>query len=140
LFAKDNKKFADPGKYRKVDVKIKGSKRELPKFEDVPKRMLEYITWLNKERKNLHPVLFAAEANRRLGDIHPFSDGNGRVARLVMNTCLFQHRYFPVCIPVLTRSEYFNLIETSDSDAFDEYIADLELQTIKDLILFFKVK
>jgi len=85
-------------------------------------------------------VLFAAEANRKLGEIHPFSEGNGRIARLVMNTCLFQHRYFPVCIPVLTRSEYFNIIETSDSDSFDEYIAELELQTIKDLILFFKIK
>jgi len=140
LFAKDNKSFTDPGKYRKVDVKIKGSNRELPKFEEVPKKMLEYIGWINKERNNLHPVLFAAEANRRLVNIHPFSDGNGRIARLVMNACLFQHRYFPVCIPVLTRSEYFNIIETSDSEAFDEYIADLELQTIKDLILFFKIK
>jgi len=140
LFAKDNKSFTDPGKYRKVDVKIKGSKRELPKFEEIPNKMLEYITWINKERKNIHPVLFAAEANRRLGNIHPFSDGNGRVARLVMNTCLFQHRYFPICIPVLKRSEYFNIIETGDSETFDAYIAELELQTIKDLILFFKIK
>jgi Fic family protein len=140
LFTKDNKSFTDPGKYRKVDVVIKGSKRPLPKFEDIPNKMLEYITWLNKERKNLHPVLFAAEANRRLGNIHPFSDGNGRVARLVMNTCLFQYRYFPVSIPVLKRSEYFNIIETNDNDAFGNYIAELELQTIKDLLLFFKIK
>jgi len=140
LFAVDNKKFINPGKYRKLDVKIKNSTRELPKFEAIPDKMLEYITWLNKERNNIHPVLFAAEANRRLGNIHPFTDGNGRVARLVMNTCLFQYRYFPVSIPVLKRSEYFNIIETNDRDAFGDYIAGLELQTINDLIKFLHLK
>jgi len=140
LFSINNKKFINPGKYRKVDVKIKGSERVLPKFEDIPDKMLEYITWLNKERNNIHPVLFAAEANRRLGNIHPFTDGNGRVARLVMNTCFFQYRYFPVSIPVLQRSEYFNIIEKNDRDAFGDYIADLELQTIEDLIKFLKIK
>jgi Fic family protein len=140
LFTIDNKKFMYPGEYRKVDVKIKGSKRVLPKFEEISDKMLEYIRWLNKERNNFHPVLFAAEANRKLGNIHPFSDGNGRVARLVMNTCLFQYRYFPVSIPVLKRSEYFNLIETNDSNDFGNYVAELELQTIKDLMRFLHIK
>jgi len=140
LFSIDNKKFINPGKYRKVDIKIKGSERVLPKFEAVPDKMLEYIGWINKGRNNLHPVLFAAEANRRLGNIHPFTDGNGRVARLVMNTCLFQYRYFPVSIPVLQRSEYFRLVEQNDSGAFGDYIAALELQTIEDLIKFLKIK
>lgn len=140
LFTIDNKKFTDPGKYRKVDVVIKGSKKTLPKFEDVPDKMLEYIAWLNKERNNYHPVMFAAEANRKLGNIHPFNDGNGRVSRLVMNTCLFQDKFFPVCIPVLQRSHYFNLLETNDSSHFGNFIAELELQTIKDLIRFFHIK
>jgi len=140
LFAKDNKEFLNPGKYRKNDVKIKDSKRVFPKFEEVPSKMLEYITWLNKERKNLHPVLFAAEANKRLENIHPFSDGNGRVARLVMNTFLLQHRYFPVSIPVLRRSEYWGTLEETENDSIGEFIAELELQTIKDLLFFFKIK
>jgi Fic family protein len=140
LFAKDNEKFIYPGRYRKVDIKIKGSGRVLPKFEEISNKMLEYITWLNKERSNYHPVLFAAEANRRLGNIHPFSDGNGRVARLVMNTCLFQHRYFPVSVPVLKRSEYYHFIETDDGEGFGNYVAELELQTIKDLIMFLQIK
>jgi Fic family protein len=140
LFTIDNNKFIDPGKYRKIDVSIKESKRVLPKFEDIPDKMLEYIGWLNKERKKYHPVLFAAEANRKLGNIHPFNDGNGRVARMVMNTCLFQDKYFPVSIPVLKWEEYFDLIEANNSDDFGMYIARLELQTIKDLMKFLHVK
>jgi len=140
LFTIDNKKFLDPGKYRRVDIIIKGSKRKLPKFEDIPDKMLEYITWLNKERNNYHPVMFAAEANRRLGNIHPFNDGNGRISRLVMNTCLFQDKFFPVCIPVLQRSKYFNLVEENNSKDFDIYIAELELQTILDMIRLFHIK
>jgi len=140
LFTIDNKKFIDPGKYRKVDIVIKDSKRKLPKFEEVPAKMLEYITWFNKERNNYHPVLFAAEANRRLGNIHPFNDGNGRISRLVMNTCLFQDKFFPVCIPVIQRSKYFDLIEANDSKDFGKYIAEIELQTIKDMIRFFHIK
>jgi Fic family protein len=140
LFSIDNNKFIDPGKYRKIDVIIKESKRVLPKFEDIPDKMLEYISWLNKERKKYHPVLFAAEANRRLGNIHPFNDGNGRIARLVMNTCLFQDKYFPVSIPVLKWEEYFNLIEANNSNDFGIYIAQLELQTIKDFMRLLHIK
>jgi Fic family protein len=121
-------------------VVIRGSKRVLPKFEEIPDKMLEYIRWFNKERNNFHPVLFAAEANIRLGNIHPFTDGNGRVSRLVMNTCLFQDRYFPVSIPVLKRLEYFNLIETNDNKNFGNYIAELELKTIKDVMRFLHLK
>jgi Fic family protein len=140
LFTIDNNKFTDPGKYRNIDVVIKESKRVLPQFEDIPDKMLEYISWLNKERKKYHPVLFAAEANRKLGNIHPFNDGNGRIARLVMNTCLFQDKYFPVSIPVLKWPEYFDLIEANNSDDFGMYIAQLELQTIKDLMRFLRIK
>jgi len=140
LFTLDNKKFTNPGKYRRVDVVIKESKRTLPKFEEIPKRMLEYISWINKERGGYHPVLFAAEAHRRLADIHPFTDGNNRIARLVMNTCLFQCRYFPVSISVFNRSHYFSLVEKDDADAFGHYIAELELGTVKDLIRFFHIR
>jgi Fic family protein len=140
LFTIDNKKFTEPGKYRKVDIVIKDSKRALPKFEEVPDKMFEFITWLNKERGNYHPVMFAAEANRRLGNIHPFNDGNGRVSRLVMNTCLFQDKFFPVCIPVLKRSHFFHLLEENNSKNFGVFIAELELQTVKDLIRFFHIK
>jgi len=140
LFGIDNKKFTAPGKYRKLDIVIKDSKKTLPKFEDVPNKMLEYISWINKERSKYHPVMFASEANRKFGNIHPFTEGNGRISRLIMNTCLYQEKYFPVAIPILRRKEYFDLIEEDNGKNLGAFIAEIELQTIKDLIRFLHIK
>jgi len=140
LFSMDNKKFTAPGKYRKLDIVIKESKKKLPKFEDVPIKMLEYISWINKERARYHPVMFASEANRKFGNIHPFTEGNGRISRLIMNTCLYQEKYFPVAVPIIRRKEYFDLIEEDNSEKLGNFIAELELQTIKDVIRFLHIK
>jgi len=57
--------------------------------------MEEFIQWLSTS-KDLHPVELAAEAHYRLVTIHPFIDGNGRTARLLMNLILISHGY-PAC-------------------------------------------
>jgi len=136
LFSKDIPNFVSPGEYRKIEVIISGSKKILPKAETVPMEMQNFTNWTKKERSNIHPVMFAAEAHRRLVNIHPFTDGNGRISRLVMNTFLFQDKLFPVSIPVLRRMDYYNILERNDSNDFDTYIAELELQTINDLMRF----
>jgi len=136
LFSKNIPGFVSPGEYRKIEVIISGSKKGLPKAGNVPDKMREFIEWANKARSNLHPVLFAAEAHLRLVNIHPFTDGNGRVSRLVMNAFLYQDKYFPVSIPVLRKADYYNILERNNSGDFGVYIAEQELQTIKDLMRF----
>ena len=140
LFSKNIPDFIGPGEYRETQILISGSKKILPKAEKVPIAMKEYIEWMNNERGNYHPLMFAAEAHRKLVNIHPFTDGNGRVSRLVMNTCLFQDKYFPVSIPVLRRSDYYNVLERNISEDFGNYIAELELQTIIDLMRFLHIE
>ena len=136
LFSKNIPGFVSPGEYRKIEVLISGSKKRLPKAVNVPAKMREFIEWTNNARSNLHPVMFAAEAHLKLVNIHPFTDGNGRVSRLVMNTFLYQDKYFPVSIPVLRKADYYNILERNNSDDFGVYISDLELQTLKDLMRF----
>jgi len=136
LFSNNIPDFVSPGEYRKIEVIISGSKKILPKAESVPIEMREYTKWSQTEREKTHPVMFAAEAHRRLVNIHPFTDGNGRVSRLVMNTYLFQDKLFPVSIPVLRRIDYYNILEKNDKNDFGLYIAELELQTLKDLMRF----
>jgi len=136
LFSKNIPGFVSPGEYRKIEVLISGSKKRLPKAENVPVKMREFSEWTNNARNNFHPVIFAAEAHLKLVNIHPFTDGNGRVSRLVMNTFLYQDKYFPVSIPVLRKADYYNILERNNSDDFGVYIAELELQTLKDLIRF----
>ena len=134
LFSKNIPGFISSGEYRKIEVLISGSQKILPKAENVPAEIKGYIEWTDKERTNLHPVMFAAEAHRKLVKIHPFTDGNGRISRLVMNTFLYQDALFPVSIPVLRRMDYYNVLEKNDSNDFGIYIAELELQTLKDLM------
>jgi len=136
LFSGNIPNFVSPGEYRKIEVLISGSKKILPKAESVPMKMQEFLEWTNKERDNLHPVMFAAEVHRKLVNIHPFTDGNGRISRLVMNTYLYQDKLFPVSIPLLRRMDYYNVLERNDSNDFGLYIAELELQTLKDLMRF----
>ena len=136
LFSKNIPGFISSGEYRKIEIIISGSKKILPRSDEVPEKMKDYIEWTNMERNNYHPVFFAAEAHRRLVNIHPFTDGNGRISRLVMNTFLYQDNFFPVSIPVLRRRDYYNVLEKDKSKDFGDYIAELELQTIKDLMRF----
>jgi Fic family protein len=136
LFSKNIPGFVSPGEYRNIEVLVSGSKKTFPKALNVPAQMREFTDWANNERNNFHPVIFAAEDHRKLVNIHPFTDGNGRISRLVMNTFLYQDKFFPVSIPVLRKTDYYNILERNNSDDFGIYIAELELQTLKDLMRF----
>jgi len=140
LLCKNIPNFIGPGEYRKTEVLINGNVRILPQAEEVPAEMRKYLKWTIKERDNLHPVMFAAEAQRRLVNIHPFTGGTGRMSRLLMNTFLAQDKLFPVSIPVAKRMEFYAILEQNDSTNFGLYIAGLELQTLKDLMRFFHLE
>ncbi|MBI5699875.1 Fic family protein [Candidatus Saganbacteria bacterium] len=87
------------GQYRDVEVYISGSDVKLPLPEKLADLMLGFSRWLvdRQENKDLHPVRFAAQAHFKLVDIHPFIDGNGRTARLLMNFILMKYGY-PIAI------------------------------------------
>ncbi|MDR3284918.1 MAG: Fic family protein [Treponema sp.] len=136
LFSQNIPGFINPGEYRNIEVIISGSNKVLSKAEDVPLEMKRYIEWIHEERDKHHPVIFASEAHRKLVNIHPFTDGNGRISRLVMNTFLYQDKLFPVSIPVLRRIDYYNALEKNKSENFGNFIAELELQTIKDVMRY----
>lgn len=122
------------GLYRDKMVFITGSKYPVTKVEEIESEMREFISWMKRERSNYHPVLFAALLHKKFVFIHPFKDGNGRVARLLMNTLLIQEGYLPVLIPPILRSEYITLLEKArkDDQAFIDFIAERELESQKD--------
>ena len=83
------------GVLRTVMVRILGSHKIFPNYMKLPMLMDEFITWLNCAQG--HPVEIAAAAHFKLVNIHPFVDGNGRTARLLMNLLLLQEG-FPFAI------------------------------------------
>jgi Fic family protein len=103
---------ANAGRYRDVAVRIAGSTVVLPNPRKVPDLMAEFCGWL-RARSALHPVAFAAEAHYRLVSIHPFIDGNGRTARLLMNLMLLRCGYPPAIIRPRDRVAYLGGLETA---------------------------
>ena len=122
-------------KYRTEKVFISGSKYSLPGPDKVNSLMLEFVKKMGKA-KELHPVEYAAIAHKEFVFIHPFVDGNGRVARLLMNLILLQKGYCIAIIPPILRSNYINALEKAHSDdsAFKVFIAETVKETQKDYL------
>lgn len=117
------------GFYRKVPVKISGSSHQLPQPHQLEQLMYDYFQFYQFNRKKLHPVILAAEMHERLVSIHPFIDGNGRTARLVMNLILLRHGYTRANIKGSqeSRARYYEALDAVQGDANPEFFYDLVL-------------
>ncbi|MDH5723491.1 MAG: Fic family protein [Alphaproteobacteria bacterium] len=115
------------GHYRSIPVRIFGSQIILPNPARVPDHMEEFIANLTTET-GIHPVELAAKAHYQLVTIHPFVDGNGRTARLLMNLILMQHGYPPALIRKRDRMKYISSLEKAQlggsSDDYHKVIYD----------------
>ena len=127
---------AKAGQYRQEKVIISGSRYPVPPPEKIEPLMNEFFQWLSTQEKLLHPVEFAAKAHKEFVFIHPFVDGNGRVARLLMNLCLLRQGYTMAIIPPVLRGDYIALLEKAhvDDSGFVQSIAERVEETQKDLL------
>lgn len=102
------------GRYRNVAVRLKGSETILPNPLKIPELMEEFIKWIQSEN-NDHPVKIAFDAHFKFVSIHPFIDGNGRTARLLMNLLLMQIGFPPAIVRKEDRSVYINSLENGQT-------------------------
>ena len=111
----------DPGKYRDTQVQIGGAG-----FTPVPpylvkEKMEELILWYKKN--NLHPIEKASILHGEFAKIHPFKDGNGRTARLLLNFELMQNGYPPIIINKEERENYYKTLDIgSVTENWEEFI------------------
>lgn len=93
--------------------------------EEVPRLMNELINWLNnhiappkrkRKKYDLHPLLIAAGFHARFIQIHPFGDGNGRMARILSNLILMICGYMPAVVRLDERDDYYNSLNQSSLD------------------------
>lgn len=104
------------GIYRQQRIKITGSSYPLPTPDKIAPLMSCFADWLADSEDKLHPVEFAAQAHKEMVFIHPFLDGNRRVARLLMNLCLIRKGYTIAVISPALHSEYIMLLEKAHTD------------------------
>lgn len=101
------------GRYSPLPRVVSGSKTVFPDPLKVPEKMEALGRDLSKTK--LTPTA-AFEAHFRLTSIHPFADGNGRTARLLMNLILIRGGYQPVAIRIKDRDEYLDALEVASND------------------------
>ncbi|GHU14664.1 cell division protein Fic [Spirochaetia bacterium] len=137
------------GKYRSVPVYVllkDGSKHMFCDPLSIADEMDIFFGWLFTESKE-HPIITAAQAHTKFVSIHPFIDGNGRTARLLMNLLLLQNGYVPAIIKNKDRVDYLDAIElwqnNNEPGKFYNIIIDYEkesleqyLKTIREKILW----
>ncbi|WP_295384015.1 Fic family protein [uncultured Thiodictyon sp.] len=99
----------EAGRYSQRQRMILGSLAVLPSPAEVPALMGDFTRWLAAAPPD--PAT-AGEAHYRLVAIHPFTDGNGRTARLLMNLILLQAGFPPVVITPEQRPDYVDALET----------------------------
>jgi Fic family protein len=96
------------GAYRKQKVFISGMDVTLPGPEQLESLIKRFEKDLAGLKSKLHPITYAATIHNKFVTIHPFMDGNGRTARLLMNLLLMKAGYSITIIPPIYRTEYIS--------------------------------
>ena len=130
------------GKYKETPNHVRTQTGEMFYFaspEETPAKMNDLMDWYNlqKEDKEVEPIAFAAEFHYRFIVIHPFDDGNGRMARLLMNFILMQYGLPPVVVRTDDKENYFNVLQQADAGIhtpFIEYMAKGLLRSLEVMV------
>jgi Fic family protein len=128
------------GVYRKTNVLISGAKHIPPDFLMVEEQMVNLIKWYQTEAQQLHPVERAAKLHSLFVKIHPFIDGNGRTARLLLNLELLKSGFVPIVIKKEQRLQYYQALDHSHVEGdfidFIQMIVDLEQERLEFYLRF----
>ncbi len=133
------KRLIAVGGYKTAPNNVRTSAGEIHYYtppEQVGSEMGDLIDWYrDREARGEHPIVVAATFHHRFVRIHPFDDGNGRMARLLMNMILIRHGYTIAIVERENRSRYIQEIEdiakTEDLSRFIEFIASCCKYTLR---------
>ena len=101
------------GKYRTIQVFIRGVEWTPIKPSEVPNEMKSLLAWYSRAKKKLHPLVVAAYFHVGFETVHPFVDGNGRVGRLLMNYILHKNKYPMINIPNSIKNRYYSALHSA---------------------------
>jgi Fic family protein len=117
-----NDPYLNAGNYRNVGVIITGSAHTPPEPFEIQFKMQELMDWLNDNYEQENPIILAAVVRHELAKIHPFSDGNGRTARLLLNLILMKKGY-PICsIKRTERPRYYEAMSDADNGNYHQIV------------------
>ncbi len=119
------KKKATPGHYKKTPntvIQFDGTIHEYTDPMHVTTEMEKLISWINENIDKKHGLITGAVAHYNLVKIHPFDDGNGRGARLLMNLIFVKKRLPPAVIRNEKRRLYLNTLAKADKGDLEPFV------------------
>lgn len=127
----------DAGIYRRVQVRIVGSNVPTANFMKVPDLMSDLNKEINKNEKDI--IKHITHIHSRFEQIHPFSDGNGRIGRILMNLMLLRKNFPPAVIKQENKSNYYTYLQksqqTGDNSLLENFLIDAVIDGFKILEL-----
>ncbi len=115
----------EAGVYRRHNVRIVGALMIPPQAIKIKAKMEELLFWYYENKYEIPIPVLAAKFHYRFVCIHPFIDGNGRVARLLMNLILMAKGYPPAVILKVDRQKYYRVLNEANQgkeDSFENFI------------------
>ena len=127
------------GVYREEQVFISGAKHVPPAAVLIPEKMEDMINWYKNEGSYLNAIERGAMLDAIFVGIHPFIDGNGRTARLLLNLELMKDGYPPVIIKVENRLAYYEALdEAHTTQDYKDFISLVATEVKDSLDLYLK--
>jgi Fic family protein len=139
-FGNPSRKPATPGQYKQLPntvLRPDGLIHEYVGPLRVPEEMEYLCQWVNDSLNQLHPVIVGAIAHYNMVRIHPFDDGNGRGARMLMNMILLKKQFPPAIIRMEQRRMYLAALEAADKgdlNPFAEFVALALVETETEML------
>jgi Fic family protein len=124
------------GVFRKTGVRILGSRQIPPNPLKINSLIEEMVSWYYQNDSKLSIPELAAMMHFKFVHIHPFIDGNGRTARLLMNLILITNGYPPAIILFLDRKKYYRVLREADMEKFDSYMDFIGRSIERSLIIY----
>lgn len=128
------------GAYRKENVIISGAKHIPPESILVPEQMEQLIIKYNSWKEKYHPLIVASLLHGEFVKIHPFIDGNGRTARLLLNFEAIKNGYPPIIIKNEIRTKYYEALDKAHTSGdYTDFIKLVTQAEVQSLDMYLKV-
>lgn len=128
------------GRYRTENVIISGASHIPPDAIIVPESMEKLIYRYDEWKEKYHPIIVAALLHAEFVKIHPFIDGNGRTARLLMNFEVMKNGYPPIIIKNEERHKYYDALDVGAlTGDYTDFVKMVTKQAEKMIDLYLKI-
>lgn len=127
------------GVYRDKDVLISGASHMPPEHTKVKEEMASFMQEYNEEFIKMHPIERATRVHADFVLIHPFIDGNGRTARLLLNLELMKNGYPPIVIKTEDRFNYYANLDKCSKTEYADFIKMVAKEVENSIDLYLKL-